>query len=366
MQQRLSPRQATLLGLVVLVAIGLSGGAVWRVGSRQGLFAETFDASVGFAQSHEVSPGTAVRIRGVNAGQVVAVDYPDADGPDAVVTLRLKLDARFADRLYADATARLHATGLLSAKVVAIDPGTPAAGPLVGGKLRAAESPDLAAAAAKFGAAADEAEKLLREARTGNGSFARLIRDDDFYRELKALAADSRKQVNNLSRLTEDGRDTMRSVRQGSDALSKMPIVRSYVEETIPLLVRPTCRREAFTYNTADIFEPDSAILTDAGRTHLGAIAGALSELPNEASEVVVACYCDPESKTQTSASATELTRKQAEVALAYLKTHNVHKLGVIARRTMTALGMGTNPPPVREATPTPPSYLQVLVFTPQ
>ena len=137
-------------------------------------------------------PGTAVRIRGVNAGQVVAVDYPATDGPDAVVTLRLKLDARFADRLYADATARLHSTGLISAKVVAIDPGTPAAGPLVDGELTATESPDLAAAAAKFGAAAEEAEMLLREARTGNGSFARLVRDDDLYQELKGLTRDTR------------------------------------------------------------------------------------------------------------------------------------------------------------------------------
>ena len=366
MHNKLSPPRAAILGLVVIAALALAAGAVWRVGSRQGLFAETFDASVGFTQANDVAPGTAVRIRGVNAGQVVAVDYPDADGPDAVVTLRLKLDARFAGRLYADATARLHATGLLSAKVVAIDPGTPAAGPLEGGKLHAAESPDLAAAAAKFGAAADEAEKLLREARTGNGSFARLVRDDDLYQELKALAADSRKQVNNLARFVDDGRDTMRSVRSGTDALSKMPIVRSYVEETTPLLVRPTARREAMTYNTADIFEPDTAILTDAGRTHLGAIAGALSVLPNEASEVVVVAYCDPESKTQTSASATELTRKQAEVALEHLKSHGVHKLGWVARRTMTALGMGINPPPVRESEPTPKSYLQVLVFTPQ
>ena len=157
----------------------------------------------------------------------------------------------------------------------------------------------------------------------------------------------------------------MRSVRQGSDALSKMPIVRSYVEETTPLLVRPTAHREATTYNTADLFEPDTAILTETGKAHLDAVAGTLAQLPNEHSEVVVVAYCDPASRTQTSASATELTRKQAEVALAHLKTHGVHKLGWVARRPMTAVGMGTNPPPFRETPPPPPSYLQVLVFTP-
>jgi len=40
------------------------------------------------------------------------------------------VDAKFAPRLYADAVAQVQPTGLLGGKVVAITPGTPAAGPL--------------------------------------------------------------------------------------------------------------------------------------------------------------------------------------------------------------------------------------------
>ena len=98
---------------------------------------------------------------------------------------------------------------------------------------------------------------------------------------------------------------------------------------------------------------------------HLDSVAGWLTGLPNEASEVIVVAYCNPESRTQTAASAIELTRQQAEVALAHLKLHGVQKLGWFARRPMTAIGMGTSPPPQREPEPQPPSYLQVLVFTP-
>ena len=366
MSQGLSRRQAALLGLVVLVTLALAAGSLWRIGSHQGLFAETFDATVGFAEVHDVAPGTAVRVRGVNAGQVVGIDYPDHDGPGAVVTLRLKLDAKYADRLYADATAVLHSTGLLSAKVVAVNPGTPATGPLVERRLKATESPDLGASAAKFGAAADEATQLLREVRTGTGSLAKLVRDDELYQDLKGLAKDSRREVNNVTQFVEDGRATLKSVRQGTDAISKMPLIRSYVEDPGAILVRPTARREAMTYNTDDLFEPRSAILTDAGKIHLDSVAGWLTHLASDKSEVVVVAFFDPAGKSQTPVSAVELTRQQAEAVLAYLKAHGVHKLGWVTRRKMTALGLGTATPPVPEKDPLPPSCLQVLVFTPQ
>ena len=56
--------------------------------------------------------------------------------------------------------------------------------------------------------------------------------------------------MNNLTRFVEDGRETMRSVRANTDAIAKMPLVRGYVEDTTALLVRPTARREAVSYNT--------------------------------------------------------------------------------------------------------------------
>ena len=57
-------------------------------------------------------------------GQVVAVDYPDSDGPGAQVTVRMRLRAKFANRVYADATAQVHGSGLLGSKVIAIQPGS--------------------------------------------------------------------------------------------------------------------------------------------------------------------------------------------------------------------------------------------------
>ena len=88
--------------------------------------------------------------------------------------------------------------------------------------------------------------------------------------------------------------------------------------------------------------------------------------------DVVVAALCDPNDRTQTSASAAELTKKQAESVIEFLKAHGVHRMGLGSRlrltsgRKMTPIGLGFGPSPVVETEPVPPSYVQILLFTPQ
>jgi hypothetical protein len=385
--QSLSRWQAVLLGVVVVVAVGLTGVGLTQVAARQGLWADTVEVTVGFPEVPDVAPGTPVRIRGVEAGQVVAVDYPDHDGPDAAVTLRLRLDAKYANRLYGDASAQIHASGLLGSKVIAISPGTPASGPLVENRLRGVASPDFTKTAAKLervadkiGDAADEAKQLVRDVRSGNGTLGKLLKDDELYRNLDGLTKDTRQmvrnansavgrvegEVENVQKFVTDGRDTLRSVKQGTDAMARLPIVRSYVEDAAAILVRPTCRREEASYNTADLFEPGTAILTDTGRNHLMFVVDWLKAPHPDNADVVVAAVCDSNDRNQTSASAAELTKKQSEAVIEFLKAHRVHKIGWVARRKMTPIGLGFGPSPVVEKTPMPPSHVQVLLFTPQ
>ena len=380
MTQSLSRRQSILLGLVVLVAVGLAAVALVRVGGKQGLWTDTAEVTVQFPEPHDIAPGTPVRVRGVDAGQVVGVEYPDHDGPGAAVTIRMKVETRLAARLYADATAQVHATGLLGSKVIAIQPGNPAAGPLIGGRLTATESPDLAKAAAKIGTAADEVAQLVHEARTGNGTLAKLLRDDKLYTEIDGLAKDTRgmvkraegavgvveKKADDVDQFVKDGRDTLRSVKQGTDAVQSLPVIRNYVTDPVKLLVRPDCRQDDMTYNAADLFETNSAILTDDGRAHLTAVANRLKAERTGKTEVVVAVLSDPAAKEQTAAAAVELTRKQAEAVVEFLKSQKALKVGWFSTRKATPLGLGPGPSPVVPATPLPPNSVQVLFFTPQ
>lgn len=400
MSQSLSRLQAAALGLVVVAAVALGGYGVVRIADKQGVWADTVEVAAGFPDAHDITPGTPVRLRGVDAGQVVAVEYPDHDGPGAEVTVRMRLQAKYASRLYADAAAQVHGTGMLGSKVIAIQPGDPNKGPLPDGRLRGVKPFQLEEAIAEVRDLAKEAKgtaaevkQLAAETRTtvaaakglitgvqeSNGTLAKLVRDDDLYEDARGALADLRKltaradktvgamegEIGNLKGLVADGRDTLKSVKQGTDALSKMPIVRSYVEDSVALLVRPTMNRQQALYQSKDLFEPGTATLTAEGKRHLSGVANGLNENKASGSEVVVVAYHDPRDKAVAPAVAQELTKKQAEVVAEFLKAAGVHKLGTFSRRKVTPLGMGTNLSP-DEPNPTAPSNVQILTFTPR
>lgn len=393
MSHSLSRGQAVLLGFVVVAALVAGGYGVARIADKQGFWAETTEVTVGLAEAHDVAPGTPVRIRGVDAGQVVAVEYPDHDGPGAEVTVRMELQSRFASRLYADATARVHSAGVFGSKVIAIQPGDPAQGPLASGRLRGLKSfgVDEAVAdlrdtasevknlAADAKATSVEARGLLSDVRQSDGTIAKLLKDDDLYQDLKSIAAETKGLVKrtdkaidtvdaemaNLKGFVNDGRATLRSVRQGTDAIARLPIIRGYVQDANALLVRPAHTRSRMSYDARDLFQPGTAILTDGGRKHLDAVATWLRGVENDDAEVVVVAFADPEDPSQTPGSAFEVTKKQSEVVIEFLKDQGIHKLGWTSRRKMTPLGMGATPSPVVEKEPLPASNLQVLLFTP-
>lgn len=380
MSQSLSRYQAVVLGLVVVGALALGGFGLARIADRQGLWSESIEVVAGFPEAHDVAPGTPVRIRGVDAGQVVAVEYPDRDGPGAEVTVRMRFDQRYADRIFADATAEIHGSGLLGGKVIAVNPGTPERGRLASARLRGLKPFNLEEAVAdarqtaeEVRALATETKGLVKEVRASNGTFMKLVKDDSLHTDLKALLARTDRAIAGLERQStglqgfiQDGRETMRSVRQGTDAFGKVPVLRSYVENSTELLVRPNHHRDVWPFEPHTIFHSDRpAELTDNGRRALNEVANALKANGNKNADVVVVAFCDPANTSQTPASASELTKKQAEAVMNHLRACNVHKLGTISRRKITPLGMGMSPSPVVEKEPQPPALVQVLMFTP-
>ena len=219
---------------------------------------------------------------------------------------------------------------------------------------------------------ADEAEKLLKDVRAGKGSAGKLLADEGLYNDLTGLAKDARAAVNTINgeagkveRFVADGRDTLRSVKQGTDAIAKLPLVRGYVEDATAILVRPTHRKEEFTFNVIDLFETDSAILSEVGREHLKNLAEMIRAASTPKTELVIVTQHDPMDPRQTAASAWELTKKRSEVAAEFLKQQKAHRISWMSSRTVTALGLGTGASPVVPDRPLPPSHVQVILFTP-
>src|SRR5262245_14660062 len=122
------------------------------------MWRDGYEVTVVAADAQDVEPGTPVRVRGVEAGRVVAVDYADDE-----VHIRLQLDGKFRDRIYADATAGVQTKGILGVSVVDIKPGTPKAGSLEEPVIHSQPTPDLAQVTAKLDSVTSRVDAVLQD-----------------------------------------------------------------------------------------------------------------------------------------------------------------------------------------------------------
>jgi phospholipid/cholesterol/gamma-HCH transport system substrate-binding protein len=355
MSRSLSRWQSLLLAVVVLGGAALGGFGLFAVDSRQGVIPDTlrswgvpeswlkddrFRVRVGFRQVRGVEKGARVRVQGIEAGEVIAVEPPATPGGD--VMLRLRLDGKVRHLVRADATAQIVAEGMIGGKVVEISPGSPSAEVVADNAVIASRStPELTDVLAQLDGA-------LQDVRDGRGTLGKLVRDEGAYTEL----------LNTL----KQGRNTLASIKQDADALKEMPLVRNYVRDAHKLLVRPECEPNRRSFAEKDLFEPGRAVLTAQGREELDKLAPWLDGLKHKGSEVVVAASSDPGLDPPF---ALTLSQKQSEAVVNYLtERHGVQKMGWFSRRSVTPIGLGVGPSPLPSKGRGP--RIDVLVFVPR
>jgi phospholipid/cholesterol/gamma-HCH transport system substrate-binding protein len=343
MSRTLTRLQAVILGLLVLVGLGLGASGLFAIGKRQWLWSETFHVRTGFKQVSGVEPGTRVRVQGIEAGEVESVQSPDAPGGDVV--LRLRLDGRLRTLVREDACVRIVSEGLIGGKVVEINPGSNAARQIEEDAFLASKpTADLSEVLSQVNAA-------LGELKEGQGTVSKFIKDPDAYA--------------NLVVALQKSQDTMATIQQDAEAIRRLPVIRSYVEDPTLLLVRPDCERYRKCYAQAELFESERSILTQEGRNRLDELAPWFAGLKQKGSEVVVVSYAD--AKTTSPTVARTLTQQQSESVCKYLRDRfAVQKIGWFARRKVTPLGLGTSSPPIRDTEELPASRTEVLVYVPQ
>jgi len=339
----LSGLQAILLGSVVLLGVGLVGLAVYAVGSRQWFGSNALHVRAGFPNVQGVEVGTRVRIRGLDAGEVVALDVPDAT--DGQVMMRLRIQGKYRHLVRKNASVQIVSIGMLGARAVEIYPGSK-------DKDLAAEEDILASKpTTELTDVVEQVKTTLEGVVDGKGTLGKLARDPEAYDALVGLIHQTK--------------STMVAFQQDAEALKKVPLVGKYVEDPQGLLLRPGHEKNRKWFREAELFEPGRAALTSGGREKLEELRDWLDGLKYKGSEIVVVSYADPQASDR--ARARTVTTEQSKAVVAYLKDKlKAHKLGVVSWRKVTPLGMGVNPPPGGERQQLPFPRIEVLVFVPQ
>jgi len=333
----LSRWQAVLLGVVVVSAGGLGAAGLFLVGSRSWFAGDSFHVRSGFKAIQGIELGTRVRVQGMDAGEVVAIEPPATPGSDVV--LRMRIDGKMRSLLRDDATVQIVSEGLIGGKVIEINPGSDRGEPVRDNAVLASRpTTDLTEVLS-------EVKTTLKDVRDGEGAVGKEL--------VGAL---------------QQTRATMETFEKTGNAVRKLPIVRGYDKDPQALLVRPDCERVRTVFAESDLFEPGHSALTTQGKQRLDAVADKLKgSLKHDGSDLVVVACTDPKASS-SHALARTLTESQSTAVANYLKDHHsVQKAGWVTWRDITPLGLGTDPYPGEERdVQLPAARIEVLVFVPQ
>jgi phospholipid/cholesterol/gamma-HCH transport system substrate-binding protein len=356
--------------LFVLAVLGLAAFGVTRIAHRHWQGRPTFRARAEFPRVGGLESGAAVRVQGIDAGVVEAVEAPKS--PGAPVVLVLKLDAGLRDLVRSDAKAQVMTQGVVGARVVEITPGLPDAPPLPEGGTLVSEVPvevnDVLKGATEALAKMDEVAVAAREGLTeinaiaegiqsGRGTLGRLVRDDEAYERLMSLSYRGERAIDDL--------DENLNALKSTWPLSRYFDRRGFSDRD-RVLFHPEATCDRRVLNEADLFEPGRAVLTLHGRQRLDAMAPWFKALLRERTEVVIAAYHDDPRGDDL---AELLSQQQAEAVRAYLVSHQgINAQGWFSSRKVAAVGFGKQVPrtaPEGSANQ-PPKRLEFLLFTPQ
>ncbi|MCI0637510.1 MAG: MlaD family protein [Gemmataceae bacterium] len=423
MSRPLARWQALTLGSIVLAALAIGAWGLFQIDSRRGLDGSAFSVSAGFADIGGVAVGTRVRVQGIDAGEVEAIVPPAAPGDK--VRVRMRIAGKLRHLVGQDAKVEIASENLLHGKIVRILPGSSQAAPVADGAeltaLAATELSDsVAQATAKLHSILAELDCTLGEIRTGQGSagavakdlaqaagrlntvlakvdftldgvqkgegtLGQLVKNDGLYKELsetlgqmKGALVEIRSGEGTLGKLVknnevysealqsiQDMRRMVASVKQNSDAIKSLPVVRSYVVDPHKELVRPDCKRYRKWFAEETMFEPGQAILSERGKKALDEVSAWVNGEKESNQEVVIASFVGPQHDPDY---ARTLTQKQSEAVLEYLKSnHRIHRTGFWfwSNRSVRAIGVGNTPVAVPETEKLPAARVELIVFIP-
>jgi len=379
--RNLTAIQAVVLALLVIGTLALAAFGLSILNERSGWTSGSLRVLVGFPDVGGVEVGSRVRVQGIDAGEVEAIMPPDKPGEP--VRLQLRIIGKYRHLVRDDAKVQIVSDSLLAGKVVRIVPGSPGGKPIDDyAELRADMRPDpledASKALAKATSTIARADAILESIDKGEGTVGKLVKDDAFYKELheamaqtKLAIRDARNGEGAIGKVVTEAIASLQDIRrmvalvgQNADAIKSLPLVRSYVVDIAKELIRPDCKRYRTWYADTDLFEPGKSVLTADGRKKLDEAAVWLNKHKYENSEIVIAAFAAP---TQPADFANQVTLKQCEATVEYLRSKNVHHTGWWwwSTRPIKGIACGNQPTPVPETEKMPAGRVEILVFVP-
>ena len=199
-------RKAIIVGLFFVVGIAIILAAIFRLGGKGKIFAATFQVHAYFPNANGLQAGNNIWYEGVNVGTVRSVAFQD----NFTVHVVLNIEEKARRFIHSDAKVKIGADGLIGNRIVVINGGSAAAPAIAPGDVLQVEkllTPDdllasLQTNSLNLTAVTADLKTISRDIAAGKGTLGRLLKDEDLYQSLQAVAAALRQSSLNTRQLT--------------------------------------------------------------------------------------------------------------------------------------------------------------------
>lgn len=204
------------VGLLVLLALVALAVGIFLVGDQNNLFTRKNHYFIHFETVAGLAEGNPVQLNGVTVGNVSSIELPqDADEP--LLTVNVKVDRRFANRVRTDSEARIKTLGLLGDKYVQLTSGSPELPAIPsGGEVKAAEATDVDELIASgenavdnFVAISVSLREILARMESGQGILGQLTSDSETGTIARDKLVNILTSVENMTQRAEQGRGSL-------------------------------------------------------------------------------------------------------------------------------------------------------------
>jgi len=133
-----------MVGVFVIAGLALFTTGLFMIGNRHEAFARRVELYTEFADVSGIVPGAGVQVAGMNAGEVLAMEVPDA--PPAKFRVKLRINEKFSGLVRADSVVTVGTEGVVGNRFLQISAGSSRAPSAVTGTtLKGIEPTDLSA-----------------------------------------------------------------------------------------------------------------------------------------------------------------------------------------------------------------------------
>jgi phospholipid/cholesterol/gamma-HCH transport system substrate-binding protein len=216
-------KRAVGAGVFVLLGVVLFTAALFMIGSRRMLFEQRFPIHTEFSRLGQLEVGAAVRVAGLDAGEVTEIAIPAR--PSGKFRVRMEVRDDLHQLIRTDSLATTQTEGLVGASFVNIAPGTDAAPVIPEGGIIPGRDPfqmaDLLQQASETIAMVNETVASLRgDITTAVQQVA--LTAEEAHALVTDISPDIRRIAENGSRISADSQRIVASIREGKGTIGKL------------------------------------------------------------------------------------------------------------------------------------------------